>query len=98
MNKVRILPYRQGSKSAKALAEALGGRVLKLEGSKFKPKVGDTIINWGYAQEGYPFGPAGFINDPSDIKSASNKLNFFHKATSTTRGLLQTMDTHLLVI
>jgi hypothetical protein len=38
MTRIRVLPYKQGSKSAKALATELGGKVLKLEGSKFKPK------------------------------------------------------------
>ena len=45
MGRIRILPYRQGSKSAKALAEALGGKVLKLENSSFIPREGDLIIN-----------------------------------------------------
>jgi hypothetical protein len=47
MTRYRILPYRTGSKSAKALAEALGGKVLRLEGSTFKSRPGDVIVNWG---------------------------------------------------
>lgn len=79
----RVLPYRQGSKGAKALAEALGGRVLKLVGSKFKPQAFDVIINWGRTE------PSGglasvlesggsFFNFPHRVKNASNKLNFFN--------------------
>lgn len=47
MTRYRVLPYKQGSKGAKALAEALGGKVLRLVGSTFKSKPGDTVINWG---------------------------------------------------
>lgn len=82
MTRYRILPYRQGSASAKALAEALGGKVLKLEGSKFKPKPDDVIINWGHQVDTLPltyFHDLGwdtyFLN--RFIKPASNKLTFF---------------------
>lgn len=58
------------------MADALGGKVLKLVGSKFKPKTSDVVINWGNAEGFWP-GPASLVNDPSDIKKASNKLKFF---------------------
>lgn len=84
--RIRILPYRTGSKSAKALAEALEGKRLRLENSKFKPKEGDLIINWGNSSM-YPkglFGPLNqplctFLNYPEYIKDVSNKLTFFEK-------------------
>lgn len=81
MSKIRILPYRQGSKSARALAEALSGKVLKLAGSKYRAKPTDTIINWGNTNEAYIFegDNVGFYNKPDYIKTASNKLNFFNK-------------------
>lgn len=72
----RVLPYRQGSRSAKALAEALKGKVLKLEGSSFSPKASDVIINWGNTGE-VPYDDV--LNYPNIIKDASNKLNFFEK-------------------
>jgi hypothetical protein len=84
MTRFRVLPYRQGSKGAKALATALGGKVLKLEGSSFIPKAGDKIINWGNVQPtssafpGYYAGPSvQYFNPPAIIKGASNKLLFF---------------------
>lgn len=43
----RVLPYKQGSKSAKALAEALGGKVLKLQDSTFSRRPGDVVVEWG---------------------------------------------------
>ena len=77
--RIRVYPYKQGSKSAKALAEGLGGRVLKLEGSKFIPRHGDKIINWGCS------GPINLngsqtvqlINHPNSIRDAANKLTAF---------------------
>lgn len=84
MGRFRILPYKQGSKGAKALAEDLGGKVLKLQGSTFKPKSGDTIINWGNTQptsEAFPnwydSSGAKYLNYPQLIRNASNKLMFF---------------------
>jgi glutathione synthase/RimK-type ligase-like ATP-grasp enzyme len=76
----RILPYRQGSKSAKALAEALGGKVLLLEGSKFVPKSDDVIINWGNVGNinGVLLQHLDMLeNDPCVIRRASNKRAFF---------------------
>lgn len=79
----RVLPYRQGSKGAKALADALGGRVLKLVGSTFVPKNGDVIINWGNTQATSEIShhlaneEGKYLNYPQMIRMASNKLMFF---------------------
>lgn len=72
--RIRILPYRQGSASARALADALGGRVLKLEGSKYSYRDADLVINWGRTQDIY----CPMLNEPSIIRNVSNKLNFFN--------------------
>lgn len=77
MKRYRVLPYRQGSKSAKALADALGGKVLKLVGSKFKPKPDDVIINWGNTGNWPHFGFHALNGDTGRLKGASNKLLFF---------------------
>lgn len=80
----RILPYRQGSRSARALAQGLNGRVLKLEGSRWRPRVGDVIINWGvvnYQPENFPRlqnTPVELLNPPPLVRNVSNKLNFFN--------------------
>ncbi len=75
MVRYRVLPYKQGSAGAKALATALGGKVLKLEGSKFIPKLGDVIINWGNTSVGM----AGVLNPSALLKKCSNKLEFFRR-------------------
>lgn len=85
----RVLPYMQGSKSAKALAEALGGKVLKLDGSKYVYKDGDVVINWGYtlcAQRiddmtkhlTYPDSAKIHNWQENRMRGASNKLLFFN--------------------
>lgn len=92
----RVLPYRQGSKGAKALATALGGKVLKLEGSTFIPKAGDVVINWGNVDPSENVlcclndgSGAYLLNYPSLIRKASNKLVFFQTMAKheETKGL-----------
>lgn len=77
MTRYRVLPYRAGSKSARALADALGGKVLKLEGSKYRPKGDDVVINWGSTEAG-PLGGYRLFNPNVAIRNASNKLLFFN--------------------
>jgi glutathione synthase/RimK-type ligase-like ATP-grasp enzyme len=90
MPRFRIYPYRQGSRSAMALANALGGRVLKLEGSRFRPRRDDIIINWGSTSfprydraEPYP----GVFNSQG-ITNASNKRTFFENFPSDGTGIV----------
>ena len=81
----RILPYKQGSKGAKALATALGGKVLKLAGSNYVQNSDDIVVNWGNTNmsalpdmwlNAAP-GQYRVLNRPSAIRAASNKLLFF---------------------
>lgn len=73
--RLRIYPYKQGSKSAAALAEALTTRVLKLEASRFRERLNDVIINWGHNR------PRTFncrvLNE--NVSVATNKLAFFQR-------------------
>jgi len=71
---VKIYPYKQGSKSAHTLSRALRGRVLYLQGSRYRPRRRDTIINWGSsAQANYP----NMINNPYNVRIAADKLESF---------------------
>lgn len=84
MTRYRVIPYRQGSRSAKALATELGGRVLKLVGSTFKPKPDDVIINWGNTTVGaHPIGGYYSYNPEIAVRHASNKLLFFNQMKDT---------------
>ena len=71
MTRYRIFPYKQGSKSAKLLAEELGGKVLRLQGSTFVPRLSDVIINWG--SKVHP----SYVTHNYYYKDVSNKLMFF---------------------
>lgn len=70
----RVIPYRAGSRSASALAQALGGRVLRLQGSTWRQRLGDTVINWGNSN---PQFMATHNGDTGILTTASNKLRFF---------------------
>lgn len=69
-----VYPYKQGSKSAKALATALGGKVLKLEGSRFRPRDRNKVINWGSSNC-----QLQSLNTSAAVREASNKLATFQK-------------------
>lgn len=73
----KLYSYNPGSESAKALAEALGIKRLKHEGSKWKPKAGDVVINWGSSSLPPGLANAIIINKPEAIGRASNKLLAF---------------------
>lgn len=78
--RIRIYPYKQGSKSAKAIAEGLGGKVLKLVGSNWKQREQDRVINWGASRiidAPEQWGCGVWINQVSAIGKASNKLTAF---------------------
>ena len=74
--RVRVLPYKQGSRGAKALATALNGKVLKVEDSKFVPRSSDVIINWGNSTEA---SRATLNNNGERLAQATNKRAFFEK-------------------
>lgn len=80
---LRLYQYKNGSKSAKALADELGIKRLKREGSKFVPKIGRTILNWGATTLPDKFIGAKIINHPEDVARASNKLSFFRSMRDT---------------
>ena len=71
MTKIRIYPYKQGSASARTLADHVGGKVLKLNNSRFSPSRGDLVINWGASNVPH-FGEATVLN--RDVSVAQCKL------------------------
>lgn len=77
MTRFRVIPYKPGSRSAKALAGALGGRRLRLEGSNFTPQDGDIIINWGKANLVLNSWGEFTLNNPTTVALMGNKLQFF---------------------
>lgn len=89
MVKVRVYPYKQGSKGAKALAEAMGAKVLKHEGSKFRPKREDVVINWGSTDERAfaKYDGCVVFNPPEFVSAASNKRKFFNSLKEIDAGV-----------
>lgn len=89
MTTVKLLPYKAASKSAKAIAQELGIKRIKLQDSKYHAQDGDVVINWGYGRDPLPFTcdrvpglnihTYTMLNDAESIWGCSNKLEFFQK-------------------
>jgi len=77
MNKYFILPYKKGSKSAKALANSLGCRRLRVENSTYKSYAHHLIINWGSSVLPPNLAQAEVLNPPCQVADAVNKLTAF---------------------
>lgn len=77
-----ILPYKNGSRSGAALANALGVRQIRLAGSTIQRQRPKKIINWGNSGRNLP--PQGLgsqhtvINSLTAVAAAANKLNTFN--------------------
>lgn len=74
---MNIMPYKAGSASAKALAEALGVKRIKEKGSKFKGAAHKLIINWGCSKLPVELLKCRVLNSPESVSKASCKLASF---------------------
>lgn len=73
---IRILPYKAGSASARSLANEMGVRLMRAEGSTLRDSERLSIINWGNSRTDLSsFTQAAIYN--RNIGVASNKLSFF---------------------
>jgi hypothetical protein len=79
LSRTRVAAYRPGSQSARVLSTALGARQLAVpERSRFRPRINDTLINWGKSNWDYeqPLARFGLVlNRPTSVARASNKLD-----------------------
>ena len=74
----KLVAYKPGSESAKALADKLNIKRLKEEGSVWKGKGTDYLINWGRSTEHNGFNSNAIIlNKPENIALASHKVKSF---------------------
>lgn len=71
-----ILPYKQGSVSAKFLANGLGIKKIKTEDSRFKGDPRKVVINWGCSQVSPEVLKCEILNHPTKVNIASDKLQF----------------------
>jgi len=69
-----IYPYMNGSKSARALADGLGIKILKREGVRRKV---DVLINWGSSNPDRELEFKQVLNKWMSVYYASNKLRTF---------------------
>lgn len=76
-----ILPYKTGSRSASALAEATGARRIRRGNSRFVPSESKLVVNWGCSRVNAPVvlrdTVENILNKPSQVSIASNKLRSF---------------------
>lgn len=77
MMRKKIYSYNLGSVGCQVLAKDLGISILKHEGSQFRPRKGDVIINWGVHQNPFPRSEVHWINTPACVAIARNKLETF---------------------
>ena len=73
----KILPYKMGSASVKKLKTALSAMILKLEGSRYRYKDTDIIINWGNSRRPDSLLGQPVFNEPEAVAVAGNKLSTF---------------------
>lgn len=78
-----LYPYIKGSAGAKALAQSLGIKRIKLQNSKFKPSAKKIVINWGNSKVPQHFDKCkGVLN--FSVGNVSNKLAFFNRIRDET--------------
>lgn len=84
-----ILPYKNGSRSGAALANALGVRQIRLAGSSIHRQRSKTIINWGNSGRTLPpqgLGSGHYVLNPTVlVEIAANKLSTFESIKDNTR-------------
>lgn len=92
-NKIKIYPYKQGSQSALNLAIAMGVKVLKRRGSKFKPEAGKMVVNWGSTVLPEDImEKCAVLNHPDNVAMCSDKLRFFENFCEEARLPPHTTD------
>lgn len=72
-----VYPYKAGSKGAKALAQAVGGKRISLKASRLKGSPAKVVINWGSSELPPEVMKCTVLNPPAAVALASNKKTFF---------------------
>lgn len=71
--RIRLLPYKIGSQSAKLIARGLGVLRCNPLNTRFRPRVCDVIINWGCSYNPYNYSVT-MINQFTSVAKASDKI------------------------
>lgn len=77
MNVNAVHAYDVHSESARMIADELGIKVLKHEGSNFKGNMEKTVLNWGCSDLPREVRACKIINPENGIRNACNKLFTF---------------------
>ena len=77
-HRVYVYPYSPYSKSAKTLADALGCKRIRVEGSRFIPSIRKTVINWGATHLPMEYHMYPHLNDPGAVRRACDKIAALH--------------------
>lgn len=75
---IKIYPWKAGSNGAKALATALGGKVLRRD-TTYQQRLRDDVINWGSSSIPNGVASMSVLNFPDAVRVASCKLATFNK-------------------
>lgn len=73
MPRVRMLRHGP-SRGARELRRALGVKAVRFVRTKFRPRPGDVVLNWGCAEDPFPGAGVQWINNPASVARAQNKL------------------------
>jgi glutathione synthase/RimK-type ligase-like ATP-grasp enzyme len=73
--RLKIYPYKLGSKSAKTLSRALGCKRI-VPGGGYQPGRNTLVINWGSSSVPQSYGR--ILNKPDAVEIAANKLSTFY--------------------
>ncbi len=96
MNNTMLYPYKAGSASGRALAQALGIRRISHRNSTFRGNPRKTIINWGASRLPEEVGKCQVVNTADAVNRASDKLKFFVNADCRKPAWFTDEDTALL--
>lgn len=79
-NRVRIFPYKE-SPNMREIRDLAGLWSLHVEGTEFRPRAGDVIINWGRSvfPEGFLKPDVTTINHPDKVAVAVSKIKSLTK-------------------
>ena len=75
---MKIYPYKQGSKSARLLADALGCKILKREGNPIQLR-GQVVVNWGSSKINRELINTTILNKTGAVAISANKLKTFER-------------------
>lgn len=73
---LRIYPYKVGSASAGQLRDELGGRIIRLKNSTYRPRDRHVVLNWGNSRtpDWWGQGDTTYLNSPECVAIAADKL------------------------